>query len=98
MGTRRRRVTLGLNIASLALGFVGAGCAAYPVLRPFHGQETVPLTVDLVTLPKTPEFERWQRTGDTLGRLGLFLVALGTIAAGTAQILDSAARRSKVTP
>jgi hypothetical protein len=33
----RARITLSLNIASLALGLFGAGFAAYPAFSAFHG-------------------------------------------------------------
>ena len=82
----RARITLSLNITSLALGLLGAGFAAYPAFSPFHGQELMPFTVDNAgPLPKTPAFEAWQARNDHLNRWGLFLVALGT----AAQIIDS---------
>ncbi len=96
MNHSRIRMGLALNIASLVLGLAGGACAAYPVLKPFHGHELVDITVDAVTLGKTPEFEKWQETGDTLGRWGLFLVALGTVTAAVAQVTEAIARsRSK---
>jgi hypothetical protein len=93
----RARITLSLNIASLALGLLGAGFAAYPAFSPFHGQELKPFTADNNgPLPKTPAFEEWQTRNDRLSRWGLFLVALGTATAAAAQIIES--RKSSSAP
>lgn len=95
----RARIMLPLNIASLVLGLLGAGFAAYPAFSPFHGQELMPFTVaNNGPLPKTPAFEEWQTRNDRLSRWGLFLVALGTAAAAAAQIIESSKNLSTPAP
>lgn len=87
------RMSQCLNLASLVLGLAAAACAAYPVLAPFHGGELAEVSFDSTEPRKTPEFQQWQKTSDEYGRVGLFFVALGTVAA--AQVSELRAR-SKV--
>lgn len=84
----RPRLTLFLNLASLVLGLLGAGFAAWPTVRPFHGQELMDLTVDATYPHKTPAYEKWEAQNEAMGRLGLGLVAIATVAGAVAQLAD----------
>ncbi len=84
----RFRWSLYLNIISLALGLFGAAFAGWPSLRPFHGQELMDLTIDATYPHKTAAYESWESRNDELGRLGLVLVAAGTVAGAIAQMVE----------